>query len=104
MRFGPKVLALLGLIAVGGYLVSSFGESPAGEPREYTFSVTPLTDVPFQVQHGIETYITLNLLEVEGGGPVQIDDLPEFPLTATLAYQTVDGQKRKVSSSYGYRC
>jgi hypothetical protein len=104
MRFGPKVLILLGFIAVGGYLVSLTGGPPSAGSREFTFRLTPLTEPPVHVQHGIETFLTLNLLEAGAKRPVRINDLPEFPIIASLDYQTIDGQERKVSSSYGYRC
>jgi len=104
MRFGPKVLVLLAVIAVGGYLVSKFGDAANGEPMEVSFRLTPLTVEPFPLQHGILNYITLNMAESGSSEAIRITDPPEFPLISTLHYETVDGQKRKVSSSYGYRC
>lgn len=104
MRFGPKVLMLLGVIAVGGYLASKVADPPHGEPKEVSFRLTPLTVEPFPLQHGILNYITLNMTESGNSEAIRITDPPEFPMISTLHYETVDGQKRKVSSSYGYRC
>jgi len=101
--------SLVGLVG-GALLFSSCGGQPGAEhsgegvPGGYTFRLTPLTDSVVSVQHGIFTILTLNMIENEGSEVVRIGDPPEFPLTATISYQTVEGQKRKVSSSYGYRC
>ena len=102
---------VVGGIAAGSLLFwAAVGPKPLGarqtaaEAGEYTFRLTRLTRTPYDLQHGIETYLTLNMIEVGGTKAIRIGDPPPFPLIATLEYQTVEGQKRKVSSSYGYRC
>lgn len=104
MRSGLKVLALLGIVAAGWIYFANRPNKTTVVTDGFTFRLTSLTKPPVHVQHGMETYITLNMIEAGGTEAVRIDDPPSFPLTATLEYQTVDGQKRKVSSSYGYRC
>jgi hypothetical protein len=97
--------ALAWAFATAGLWAAACGTDQATEDLEgFTFRLTQLTEPPIHFQHGIFTIVTLNMVEDGGTDPVRIDAPPEFPLTATLEYETVDGQKRKVSSSYGYRC
>ena len=109
MRLNAKIMLLLALVAGSGFFAMSvmYGcadSTASGNEEGYTFRLTSLTESPLYLQHGIETYITLNMIENGDSEALSIDDPPPFPLTATLEYQTFDGQTRKLSSSYGYRC
>jgi hypothetical protein len=104
MRSVSNLLLLLAAVALGSFLAACGTDTPTEDPDGFTFRFTQLTEPPVSFQHGIFSIVTLNMIETEGSDPVRVDAPPEFPLTATLEYQTVDGQKRKVSSSYGYRC
>ncbi len=104
MRLGPKLIMFGVLIVCCGFFTACGTDQPADDQDGVTFRLTSLTKEPVHLQHGIETYFTLNMIENGGSDAISINDPPEFPLTATLEYQTVDGQKRKVSSAYGYRC
>jgi hypothetical protein len=111
MKAKTKRYTLVKILAVGGFLASACSgqsaddqESAAGGAEGYTFRLTSLTKPPIEFQPGIQTIITLNMIENGGSKAVRINDPPPFPLVATLEYEAFDGQKRKVSSSYGYRC
>jgi hypothetical protein len=110
MRVKTKVITLAGIIVCCGLIATTLmvqeqdGRPAADGQMEVTFRLTSLTKTPYYLQHGIYTILTLNMIEEGGEAAFSIDDPPQFPLTATIDYQTVDGQKRKVSSAYGYRC
>ena len=110
MWLNVRWLVSVAMIAGGVFITSSCGDHPGADGQAdvaqegFTFRLTPLTDPAVSLQHGIYTILTLNMIENGGSDAVRIGDPPEFPLTATISYQTVEGQKRKVSSSYGYRC
>lgn len=73
-------------------------------PRNVTFELTSLTRNNLPLQHGVQNYITLSMVEIESSKAVSIADPPPFPLIATLAYHDDKGQERKVRTSYAYRC
>ena len=104
MKSRQKIITLGAILVCCGFVATCGTEQSEDGQQGVTFRLTSLTKEPVHLQHGIETYFTLNMIENGGSDAISIDDPPEFPLTATLEYQTVDGQKRKVSSAYGYRC
>jgi hypothetical protein len=104
MRHRPKTFTFWAIVVGFSVVATAMTVESAEGQREVTFRLTSLTQSPVHLQHGIRNYITLNMIETGGSKAISVKDPPPFPLTATLQYQTPEGQKRKVSSAYGYRC
>lgn len=73
-------------------------------PRNVTFELTSLTRADLPLQHGIQNYITLSMVEAGGSKTISIKDPPPFPLIATLQYRDRKGVKKEATFACDYRC